>query len=83
MSRPGTFNVDRPALSEREKSRKMSTKNNDGDVLANRLSLGLAKHQNLLASWMGSQPNAQPADDTSKNEEEDSELKQDFYGHDR
>jgi hypothetical protein len=61
----------------------MSKNTNDGDVLANRLSLGLAKHQKLLASWMGSQPDVQPANDTSKIEEEDSELKQDFFGHDR
>jgi hypothetical protein len=83
MSRPGTFNIDRPAFSELGKSRKMSKNTNDGDVLANRLSLGLAKHQKLLASWMGSQPDAQPANNTSKIEEEDSELKQDFFGHDR
>jgi hypothetical protein len=72
-----------PSFRWTRKSRKMSKKNSDGDVLANRLSLGLAKHQKLLASWMGSQPDTQLANDTSKNEDEDSELKQDFYGHDR
>jgi hypothetical protein len=61
----------------------MSKRNNEGDVLANRLSLGLAKHQKLLASWMGTQPDAQPANNDSKNEDEDNELKQNFFGHDR
>jgi hypothetical protein len=83
MSRPGTLHIERPTLIELGKSRKMSKRNNDGDVLANRLSLGLAKNQKLLASWMGSQPEAQPANETSKIEDEDSELKQEFFGHDR
>jgi hypothetical protein len=61
----------------------MSKRNSDGDVLANRLSLGLAKNQKLLASWMGSEPHAQPADDASKTEDEDVDLKQILYGHDR
>lgn len=61
----------------------MSKRNIEGDVLANRLSLGLAKNQKLLASWMGTQPEAQPANDTTKIEEDDTELKQDFFGHDR
>jgi hypothetical protein len=61
----------------------MSKRNSDGDVLANRLSLGLAKNQKLLASWMGSEPSAQSTEDTSKTEDEDVELKQNFYGHDR
>ncbi|KAH4350062.1 hypothetical protein HBI56_109420 [Parastagonospora nodorum] len=61
----------------------MSKRDNEGDVLANRLSLGLAKNQKLLASWMGTQPDAQPTNDIVKTEEEDHELKQDFFGHDR
>jgi hypothetical protein len=62
----------------------MSKRNSDGDVLSNRLSLGLAKNQKLLASWMGTHTNAQPATDTSKSEEEeDNDLKQESFGHDR
>jgi hypothetical protein len=70
-------------LTEHQKSRKMSKRDSEGDVLANRLSLGLAKNQKLLASWMGTQPDAQPTNDTLETEEEDNELKQDFFGHDR
>jgi hypothetical protein len=55
----------------------------EGDILANRLSLGLAKHQKLLSSWMGTQPDAQPANDTTKIEEEDNELSQGSFGYDR
>jgi hypothetical protein len=61
----------------------MSKRTMEGDVLANRLSLGLAKHQKLLSSWMGAQPDAQPANDTNKIEEEDNELSQGTFGHDR
>jgi hypothetical protein len=61
----------------------MSKRDNEGDVLANRLSLGLAKNQMLLASWMGTEPDAQPKNDGPEVEEEDNELKQDFFGHDR
>jgi len=61
----------------------MSKRDNEGDVLANKLSLGLAKNQKLLASWMGTEPDAQPKKDEPKVEEEDNELKQDFFGHDR
>jgi hypothetical protein len=61
----------------------MSKRNMEGDILANRLSLGLAKHQKLLSSWMGTQPDAQPADDTTKIEEEDNELSQGSFGYDR
>jgi hypothetical protein len=83
MSRPGTLHIERPALIQLGKSRKMSKMNNDGDVLANKISLGLAKHQKLQASWTTSQPEAQPANETSKIEDEDSEVKQEFFGHDR
>jgi hypothetical protein len=61
----------------------MSKRSSDGDVLSNRLNLGFAKNQKLLASWMGTQVDAQETNDTSKNEEEDNELKQNNYGHDR
>lgn len=61
----------------------MSMRADEGDILANRLNLGLAKNQKLLASWMGTEPDAQPKNDDPKIEEENNELKQDFFGHDR
>jgi hypothetical protein len=61
----------------------MSKRSSDGDVLSNRLSLGLAKNQKLLASWVGTQTEPEPVKDKSQIEEEDNELKQTNYGHDR
>ncbi|KAH7400598.1 hypothetical protein DE146DRAFT_611501 [Phaeosphaeria sp. MPI-PUGE-AT-0046c] len=61
----------------------MSKGNSDGDVLANKLSLGLANRQKLLASLMGPPADASAASETSKNEEEDAELEHINFGHDR
>ncbi|KAF2133328.1 hypothetical protein P153DRAFT_274312, partial [Dothidotthia symphoricarpi CBS 119687] len=64
----------------------MAKRNSDGDVLTNRLSIGLAKHQSLLASWMGpaeSTPNSNTAALTSQDEKEDDDLNANVFGHDR
>lgn len=53
----------------------------DADVLANRISLGLARHQNLLASWNGMQAASTPS--SAKDEQDDEDLKQESFGHDR
>lgn len=83
MSRPGVFHIARPTWSNSKKSRKMSKRNSDGDVLANRLSLGMGSRQKLLASLMGP-PAADPAaNETLKIEEEDAELEDVNFGHDR
>lgn len=60
----------------------MSKRNSDGDVLTNRLNLGLAKHQKLLASWMGSPSDTDPVTEGTKPPNDDEDLKVD-YGHDR
>ncbi|CAA9966452.1 DUF3245 domain containing protein [Pyrenophora teres f. maculata] len=62
----------------------MSKRNNDGDVIANRISLLEAKGQKLLASLYGSRPDWDPADSTAKtqNDDDDQDLKQN-YAHDR
>jgi hypothetical protein len=78
---PGTFNMQ---LDCTQSSRNMSKRNSDGDVLTNRLSLGLAKHQKLLSSWLG--PSTSPgtpleSGSTPRDEQED-EHEQNF-GHDR
>jgi hypothetical protein len=83
-SRPGAFLDETPDSDERpEKSRSMSKRSSDGDVLSNRLSLGFAKNQKLLASWVGAHTEPEPVKDKSQIEEEDNELKQNHYGHDR
>ncbi|KAF1920714.1 hypothetical protein BDU57DRAFT_431377, partial [Ampelomyces quisqualis] len=59
----------------------MSKRNSDGDVLANRLSLGLAANQRLLASWMGTSTDQQTTNHTSNTQDEDAELKQLLHPH--
>ena len=78
---PGTFNM---RLDCTQYPPNMSKRNSDGDVLTNRLSLGLAKHQKLLNSWLGpSTSSSAPAESGSTpRDEQDEELEQDF-GHDR
>lgn len=61
----------------------MSKRSSDGDVLSNRLSLGLAKRQKLLASLMGPPEDEPATNDTFKNENEDAELEEVNFGHDR
>jgi hypothetical protein len=58
---------------------KMSKRNNDGDVIANRLNLVEAKGQRFLASLLGPQP---AAHETTTALAADDDLKEDF-GHDR
>ena len=62
----------------------MSKRNNEGDVIANRISLLEAKGQKLLASLYGSRPDWDTTDSTTKVQDEDDtqELKQN-YAHDR
>jgi hypothetical protein len=63
----------------------MSKRDNDGDVIANRISLLEAKGQKLLVSLYGSRPEwdttAQGAAKT-QDEDDDQDLKQN-YAHDR
>ncbi|KAF2852150.1 hypothetical protein T440DRAFT_497730 [Plenodomus tracheiphilus IPT5] len=59
----------------------MSKRNSDGDVLTNKLNLGLAKQKSLLASWMGTDP-ASDATNETEAQFNDEDLKQD-YAHDR
>lgn len=60
----------------------MSKRNSDGDVLTNRLNLGLAKNQKILASWMGVAPESTATTNDTVEQVEDDDLKQN-YGHDR
>ncbi|KAI4927828.1 hypothetical protein J4E85_006340 [Alternaria conjuncta] len=62
----------------------MSKRNNEGDVIANRISLLEAKGQKLLASLYGSRPDWDTADGDAKTEveDDDQDLKQN-YAHDR
>ena len=62
----------------------MSKRNNEGDVIANRISLLEAKGQKLLASLYGSRPDWSTADGDAKTqvEDDDQDLKQN-YAHDR
>ncbi|EDU51436.1 DUF3245 containing protein [Pyrenophora tritici-repentis] len=62
----------------------MSKRNNDGDVIANRISLLEAKGQKLLASLYGSRPDWDSVGSAAKtqNDDDDQDLKQN-YAHDR
>jgi hypothetical protein len=57
----------------------MSKRNSDGDVLENKLSLGLAKSQKILASMLGPAPesHANPTTTPEYNEDED-DFKKEF-----
>ncbi|KAH9871722.1 hypothetical protein J1614_005978 [Plenodomus biglobosus] len=59
----------------------MSKRDSDGDVLINKLNLGLAKQKSLLASWMGTEPVSNATNETEE-QFNDEDLKQD-YAHDR
>ncbi|KAF3011045.1 hypothetical protein E8E13_011064 [Curvularia kusanoi] len=62
----------------------MAKKDNFDDVLGNRFSLMNAKSSKLLSSWMGDEPAAAPsANDVSDTQDDDADLKQAQYGHDR
>lgn len=62
----------------------MAKKDNFDDVLGNKFSLMNAKSSKLLSSWMGDEPAAAPsAHDVSDPQEEDADLKQADFGHDR
>ncbi|CAN9090876.1 unnamed protein product [Alternaria alternata] len=62
----------------------MSKRTNDGDVIANRISLLEAKGQKLLASLYGSRPDWDTTNDATqlRDEDDDQDLKQN-YAHDR
>lgn len=62
----------------------MSKRDNEGDVIANRISLLEAKGQKLLASLYGSRPDWSTVDGDAKtqDEDDDQDLKQN-YAHDR
>lgn len=60
----------------------MSTRNTDGDVIANRLNLVEAKGQNFLAVLFKSRPDEASTVSTTKPQDEDEDLKRD-YGHDQ
>jgi hypothetical protein len=62
----------------------MSKRSNEGDVIANRISLLEAKGQKLLATLYGSRPDWDTTDSATKapDEDDDKDLKQN-YAHDR
>jgi hypothetical protein len=62
----------------------MAKKDNFDDVLGNKFSLVNAKSSKLLSSWMGDPPPVTlSANHVSDPQEEDADLKQAQYGHDR
>jgi len=52
----------------------MSKRNSDGDVLFNRLAVGVAQEQSLLASLMGGEKHVEPANETPDTATEDDDL---------
>ncbi|KAF1365434.1 hypothetical protein EJ07DRAFT_55022, partial [Lizonia empirigonia] len=62
----------------------MAKKDVQDDVLGNKFSLVNAKSSKLLSSWMGAEPTPMPSsNDVSDTKDEDADLKQTEYGHDR
>ncbi|KAF2735072.1 hypothetical protein EJ04DRAFT_492382 [Polyplosphaeria fusca] len=61
----------------------MSKRNSDGDVLANRLNVGLAKSQRLLASWMGPKDDIEPQNEQAREIQDDDDLQEQSFGPDR
>jgi hypothetical protein len=61
----------------------MSKRKIDGDVLVNRLSVGLANHRKLLASWTGLQTEAEPRNGAPQEEREEEEFKDEALGHEQ
>ncbi|KAF2633796.1 hypothetical protein BU25DRAFT_436165 [Macroventuria anomochaeta] len=62
----------------------MAKKDDFDDVLGNKFSLVNAKSSKLLASWMGAEPTAAPStNNVSDAQDEDADLKQADFGHDR
>jgi hypothetical protein len=55
-------------------SETMSKRNSDGDVLLNRLAVGVAQEQSLLASLMGRGQQVEPPDETPDAVAEDEDL---------
>ena len=62
----------------------MAKKDNFDDVLGNKFNLMNAKSSKLLSSWMGDEPTAAPSpNNVSDTKDEDADLKQTDFGHDR
>ncbi|KAH6616316.1 hypothetical protein C7974DRAFT_416462 [Boeremia exigua] len=61
----------------------MAKKANFDDVLGNKFSLMNAKSSSLLSSWMGAEPTPTPASHVSEPQDDDADLKQSDFGHDR
>jgi hypothetical protein len=61
----------------------MSKSKIDGDVLVNRLSVGLANHKKLLASWTGLQTEAEPKNATPHEEQEEDDFKDEAFGYEQ
>lgn len=61
----------------------MSKRKIDGDVLVNRLSVGLANHKKLLASWTGLQTEAEPHAGASREGGEEDDFKDEALGHEQ
>ncbi|KAF2268114.1 hypothetical protein CC78DRAFT_530492 [Lojkania enalia] len=54
----------------------MSKRNSESDVLVNRLNVGLAKHQKLLASWLGPKSKAELEIEKSNEEQEQKDFQE-------
>ena len=62
----------------------MAKRDNFDDVLGNKFSLLNASASKLMSSWMGEEPRAPSAsNDVSDAKDEDADLKQADFGHDR
>jgi phosphoribosylaminoimidazole-succinocarboxamide synthase len=58
----------------------MSKRNIEGDVLSNRLAVGQAKSQRLLAAMLGPSLKSEDADEKLQREQEREELEDESFG---
>jgi hypothetical protein len=58
----------------------MSKRDSEGDILVNRLNVGLAKHKRLLASWTSYDTESEPGESELNKKDEEDDLKADAFG---
>lgn len=80
-----TYSAGAETATSKRKELNMAKKDIQDDVLGNKFSLMNAKSSKLLSSWMGTEATttAPSSNDVSDSKDEDADLKQADFGHDR
>ena len=79
-----TYSAGTEGATSKRKELNMAKKDIQDDVLGNKFSLMNAKSSKLLSSWMGAEATIAPSsNEVSDSKNEDTDLKQADFGHDR